>query len=115
MSLEVPREESESFDRFICPCRILLSGSTNCGKSFFVKRLIEHRDKLFSCKEFERVLFVIPENTRHQRSEYLDSLEEVCDGLEVIQGFPDNLSKLNLIGDESPKLIVIDDLMGEFH
>lgn len=113
MSLQEKRLESDNFDKFQCPCRILVTGSTSCGKSFFIKRLLEHRQRLFSAI-FQRVLIIIPPNSRHQRSEYLESLEKICPNIEIIQGFPPSLEALHLTGDaKESKLLILDDLIGK--
>ena len=48
---------SRNFNRFVSPARILVSGPTNCGKSFFILNLVKERDVQFDTK-FTRVSLI---------------------------------------------------------
>ena len=107
----MPLKVSDNFAKFISPCRILLAGSTACGKSYFIRQLLEFKDRVFSESNFQRIIYVMPEGSRERRTEYLESLEKVCPDIECIQGFPKTLHSLNLVSDNEPKLLILDDLV----
>lgn len=67
--------------------------------------MIEHRKSTFS-EEFERILYVIPENCRAQRQEFIESLEKLLPGkLEVLEGWPKSLEEKHLTYSKASKLL----------
>ena len=57
-SIEVPTKThvSPNFGKFIHPSRILISGPTMSGKSYFCKNLLKYKDNLWNIK-FHRVIW----------------------------------------------------------
>jgi hypothetical protein len=47
--------------------------------------MIKERASLFSV-QFERIIYIIPEQSRGQRTEFLDGLVEICNTIEIIEG-----------------------------
>ena len=93
---------------FTSPFRMLVSGSTSCGKSRLIARLLRHRERLFDT-DFESVSYYFPSNSRTEsRTLYIDGLSESCPGLRVHEGFPD----IELLAGEGGghRLVIIDDL-----
>lgn len=89
--------------RFQHPCTALVVGGTGVGKTFFMKRVIEHRDAMFNTS-FDHILFYY--------TEWQPMYDELATqhGVEFRQDVP-------LLEDHppglGPKLIIIDDFMDE--
>lgn len=89
--------------RFQHPCTCLVVGGTGVGKTYFVKKVIEQRDVLFS-STFEEIIFYF--------SEWQPLYEDLAsqhgvnfrEELPVLSDFSPGLG---------PKLVVIDDFMHE--
>lgn len=87
------------------PFRLIVCGSSNCGKSYFVSQLLTHRDKIFQGK-IGKILYCcmyetsIPENLKQ------DKIVEFHRGLPT-QQLLDNAD----MTDESYTVVVVDDLL----
>ncbi len=105
--LEVPKD----FTKLQTPNRCIISGPTCSGKSRLIVELIKHRDTVYSAT-FERVIVALPDDAIHQQQEFISSLKEACETVEIVEGLP-NIQDLHLTADASPSLLVLDDLMLE--
>ncbi|KAK3907325.1 LOW QUALITY PROTEIN: UvrABC system protein C [Frankliniella fusca] len=87
--------------RFQHPCTALVVGGTGSGKTFFMNRLIENRNEMFSTT-FEHIIFYY--------SDHCMTPSSLSMGLNLGKSSP-------LLDDhpagQSPKLIVMDDMMHE--
>ena len=96
---------------FTCPFRLLVTGSTSCGKSRLIAQLLQHRARLFD-RDFVSISYYYPTNSRTpSRSIYIEGLVESCPDLRVREGFP-NIDELAQEEVEAGghRLIVVDDL-----
>jgi len=82
------------------PTSFLVSGASGSGKSRFIFRLIEHRDKIFS-EKIDKILYFY--------AVYQDLFSHYTHCVEFIQGVPTE----DLLCTRERKLVVIDDLMSE--
>ena len=82
------------------PFTLLISGPTGCGKTEFVKRLI-NSSKIISAPIPERIIYFY--------GEYQDKFNDMVN-VEFIQGLPESVFKSL---DGRPTWIIIDDLMHE--
>ncbi|KAK3926576.1 ATP-dependent protease ATPase subunit1 [Frankliniella fusca] len=89
--------------KFQHPCTALVVGGTGSGKTYFTKRLIEHRDEMFSTK-FEHIIFYY--------SEWQPLYEDLRSKHRVHFRHELPLLEDHTTG-QGPKLIVIDDFMDE--
>ncbi|KAK3925221.1 Putative B3 domain-containing protein [Frankliniella fusca] len=89
--------------RFQHPCTAPEVGGTGSGKTFFMNRLIENRNEMFSTT-LEHIIF------------YYSEWQPLCDTLKSNHGV-DFREDLTLLDDhpagQGPKLIVMDDMMHE--
>jgi hypothetical protein len=86
--------------RFKLPANFYVSGQSQSGKSFFVRKLLQHLT-LFN---------PVPTKIIYCYGEYQKEFAEL-QNVELIEGFPSNLNELTQGHDNS--LVVLDDLMGE--
>lgn len=86
--------------RLKTPFRLLISGPTQSGKSFFCKKLIENSDRIFDTKFFKIIWILGSENAKPK---------DLHVPVEYIIGLPSNFK--NASG--QPCLIILDDLMFE--
>lgn len=93
------------------PARIILSGPSSSGKSFMIRRLAENIDKIFNTK-FETVIYVYPESMYEVQKDYIAKLGEFIPNLIAIEGL-DNVNFDVLTQDNTPKLLILEDLMME--
>ena len=87
--------------RFKLPANFYVSGQSQSGKSFFVRKLLQHLNELFN---------PVPTKIIYCYGEYQKEFAEL-QNVELIEGFPSNLNELTQGHDNS--LVVLDDLMGE--
>lgn len=108
---------SEDFLRIHCPCRVLLSGPSQVGKSRLIFDLLKYRHLAFS-EQFDRIIMCIPENARHsitnRRME--EDLRSICEKIEIVEGLP-NYAQLGLFESygNSHTLIIIEVLLSWQH
>ena len=104
----------ESFNKedcvdFIHPFTSLISGATGCGKTYFVKTLLESQciqpqiEMLIYCYGQYQPLFDII------RKNWLLKNKQIS----FIKGVPKNMDQILQSNFEIPKLLIIDDLMNE--
>lgn len=83
------------------PFTMMVSGPSGCGKSFWVKKLIENREKVIS---------PVPTLITYFYAEYQPIFNEM-ESVKFIKGLPENF--LDKIDGKKAHLIIIDDLMHE--
>ena len=86
--------------QFICPFNMVISGSSNTGKTEFVMRLIKYNKELIT-PPVDKIYYCY--------KEYQEKFKEV-EGVEFFEGFDESIiSKENLEG--GSVLLILDDLM----
>jgi len=98
--------------KFQIPCSICVSGPSQSGKSQWILRLIQNRQNLFS-STFQELIYCIPENLSLNPNPIFVEIKKSMPDAQIHVGLPD-VTKLNLNFDQTPKLLIIDDLMTEF-
>ena len=98
--------------RIQVPFSMSISGPSQSGKSEFIVKLIEHREKLFTSK-FVRIIYCQPESLAHVNNTFFQRIKLAFPSAELNSGLP-NISKLSLDLNTLPCLLIIDDLMTEF-
>lgn len=104
-------EVEDDFSKIQCPARIQISGPTLVGKSEFIAKLVQWRDHVFSVP-FQRILYFLPEDGVHARTEYLLRLRNYFPPLDIREGLPE-LKKLPFLHDRQPSLVILEDLADE--
>ena len=95
------------------PLIMSVVGPSQCGKSFFISKLIENREDMFT-SQFDRIIYCIPESLAHRSNPVFTRIKNSFSSAELVYGIP-SISKLNLdLNTSSPSLLVIDDQMTEF-
>ena len=111
-----PNVQIVNFDdadlKFQIPCSICVSGPSQSGKSQWILKLVKNSLKLFSGR-FYKVIYCIPENLSLTPNNIFEEIKHSYPFAELHAGLPD-VTKLNLNFDNTPKLLIIDDLMTEF-
>ena len=97
---------------FQTPCSICISGPSQSGKSQWIVKLINNRKLLFP-HDFLELYYCIPENLSLNPNPNFEELKKSFPAARLHFGLPD-VTKLNLNFDNTPKLLIIDDLMTEF-
>lgn len=87
------------------PTNIQLSGPTSCGKTQFVHKLLRNVDELFS-EKVQKIIYCYGEF----QPRFL-TMEREIPNIQFIEGFPENI--YSLFADQTPGILVIDDLMSE--
>ena len=86
--------------RFKTPANFYICGQTQCGKSYMVRRMLNHLEEMFS---------PVPTKTVYCYGEFQKEFDEFPPNVELIEGFPNDVNKLTKGHDNC--LIVLDDLM----
>ena len=87
--------------RFKVPYNFYISGQSQCGKSYLVRRLLYYLNDLFH---------PVPSKVVYCYGEYQKEFDEMH-GVEFIEGFPEDLNALTRGHEQT--LLVLDDLMSE--
>ena len=87
--------------RFKVPSNFYISGQSQCGKSYLVRRLLYYLNDLFH---------PVPSKVVYCYGEYQKEFDDLH-GVEFIEGFPEDLNTLTQGHEQT--LLVLDDLMGE--
>lgn len=93
------------------PCRIMIAGPTQSGKSELLLRLVRFRDQVFSGK-FDRIIYAHARDTAGSISGFVDRLTKEFPNLEIISGLP-SLRQHCLLDETESKLVLLDDLIME--
>ena len=97
---------------FQTPSSICVSGPSQSGKSQWILKLIKNRKSLFSI-DFVDLIYCIPQNLSLNPNPIFEEIKKQFPSAQLHFGLPD-ITKLNLNFDNTPKLLIIDDLMTEF-
>ena len=87
--------------RFKVPANFYISGQSQSGKSYLVRRLLRHLNELF---------YPVPTKVIYCYGEYQKEFDELH-GVDFIEGFPTDLTQLTQGHEQT--LLILDDLMGE--
>ena len=87
--------------RFKVPSNFYISGQSQCGKSYLVRRLLYYLNDLF---------YPVPSKVIYCYGEYQKEFDELH-GVDFIEGFPEDLNELTRGHEQS--LLILDDLMSE--
>lgn len=98
--------------KFQTPCAICISGGSQSGKSTLIVKLVQYRTLMFNQK-FVKLYYCQPASLCVRNNPIFEQILKEFPLAELICGLPD-VSKLQLDLDSTPKLVVIDDLMGPF-
>jgi hypothetical protein len=101
-----------NFYKFECPFAMSISGPSQVGKSQFILNLIRFRNELFTAK-FTRIIYCQPESLSRARNDFFEKIKKEVPFAELVYDLP-KLSELQLDSNNSPCLLVIDDLMSSF-
>lgn len=88
------------------PFSLVVSGPSNCGKTFFVKSVLENVSSVVSHK-IDNIVYIYScwQNLYNE-------LLKICD-INFINGLPDTLCDDTLLPPEKNNLLIIDDLMND--
>ena len=84
------------------PANFYVCGQSQAGKSHFTRCMLRHLEELF---------YPVPTKIIYCYGEYQDDFVELPPNVELMEGFPDNLSDMARGYDRS--LIILDDLMSQ--
>ena len=87
--------------RFKVPSNFYISGQSQCGKSYLVRRLLYYLNELFH---------PVPSKVIYCYGEYQKEFDELH-GVDFIEGFPEDLTELTRGHEQT--LLILDDLMRE--
>jgi hypothetical protein len=90
-------------NRLMHPFRMIISGPSMSGKSFFMHKLVKYRNEIFTTR-FHRIMFCIPPESLHQKSPFFNALKIEFPAIELILGLP---KEENVLDNSLPKLILI--------
>ena len=93
------------------PTRGIIAGPSNVGKTYFITRLLEQRNRLF-LDNFERIIFCHPFGDFPNDSEltFFQKLENIAPGIEIRAQLP-SLNDLQSINGKT--LLILDDLIAD--
>jgi len=98
--------------KFKSPFVMCVSGATMSGKSEFIVKLLNHKEKMFNVN-FDHVFYCAPESLVLRPNPIFSKIKQSVPNALLVSGLPD-VAKLNLTLDYSNKLVIIDDLMDSF-
>ena len=85
--------------RFKTPANFYVCGQTQAGKSHFTRRMLRHLEELF---------YPVPTKIIYCYGECQKKFDELPSNVELMEGFPDNLS--DMVRGHDHSLVVLDDL-----
>jgi hypothetical protein len=103
---------SKDFYKLQCPFAMSISGPSQVGKSHFILNLVKNRTELFTAK-FTRIIYCQPESLSSTRNDIFEKIKIEVPFAELIYDLP-KLNDLHLQTNNSPCLLIIDDLMSSF-
>ena len=102
-TLEVPA----SFDKFISPIRLLASGSSGSGKSYFMQRIILNHQSLFD-KPIKKLYYCVPANVSYSIRRAIETLQNIIDTVVCIEGLPSERDLEGITGEEHVVWVIED-------
>jgi hypothetical protein len=105
-------ELPHNFYKLECPFAMSISGPSQVGKSQFIINMIKHRNELFTAK-FTRIIYCQPESLSRSTNDIFEQIKSSVPFAELIYDLP-KINELQLETNNSPCLLVIDDLMSSF-
>ena len=87
--------------RFKVPANFYISGQSQSGKSYLVRKMLHHLNELF---------YPVPSKVIYCYGEYQKEFDELR-GVDFVEGFPADLSQLTQ--DHEQTLLILDDLVAE--
>jgi len=102
--------DSSNFNKFMVPFRMCLTGPSMSGKSYFIERLLQYRDDLFSSK-FSEIYYCLPPEGQHTQDNYLEKLQRIVPDIILIYGVPKHE---DVFSHTLPKLFIFDDMVSLF-
>lgn len=100
---------SDDYRPFTTPFRMLVCGSSNCGKSTWILKVIENREKMFDTK-FVKILFCVPSISSSLHQQMYHKMKDLFRNTTLIYDLP---KATDISNDTLPKLIILDDLFDE--
>jgi hypothetical protein len=97
--------------KFQVPFAMSISGPSLVGKSEFIVKLIENREKLFTSK-FHRIIYCQPESLYSVPNPIYQKLKKSFPMTEIFFGLP-TLEQISLENNCLPCLLILDDLMNK--
>ena len=88
--------------RFKTPANFYICGQTQAGKSHFTRCMLRHLEELF---------YPVPTKIIYCYGEYQKKFDELPSNVELMEGFPDNLS--DMVRGHDHSLVVLEDLMSQ--
>ena len=88
--------------RFKTPANFYICGQTQAGKSHFTRRMLRYLEELF---------YPVPTKIIYCYGEYQKKFDELPSNVELMEGYPDNLS--DMVRGHDHSLVVLDDLMSQ--
>lgn len=101
--------ENESLIKFETPCTITLIAPSNGGKTYFVKRLLEHADGMFANK-FSKILYCYSA----WQNIYNDMLKSISN-ISFNEGIPSQEELNHFTKEGIHSCLVLDDLAGQIN
>lgn len=65
---------TDDFSKLRTPCRVLIAGPTNVGKSHLMYKLVKYRQIVFDC-QFDKIIYCSPEESLNGREKTGDRLQ----------------------------------------
>lgn len=90
------------------PCRGVICGSSNAGKSYFITRVLKNRSRIFD-QPFDQIIFCNGNTISSEKDRrYLAHLQELVPGIDILDKLPshDELEQL-----EGNTLLILEDMM----
>ena len=88
--------------RFKTPANFYICGHTQCGKSYMVRRMLQHLDELFH---------PVPTKIVYCYGEYQKEFGELPSNVTLLEGFPNNLN--DIVCGHANSMVVLDDMMSQ--
>lgn len=95
--------------RFNTPCKVLISGPSQSGKSVFTADLLRNADELFT-EKVDHILFCYQE-----MQELFEELESELSNITFKKGVPTQSDLYELSSSKKHTILCLDDLMSESH
>lgn len=95
------------------PTRMVIVGSSLCGKSVMILRLLKARKQMFN-KDFSQIHYIYPDSMQDSQNVYLQKIKDAVPNINIWEGLH-NFDFDSCKHEKSHKLIIIDDCMHELN